>query len=266
VIIIACGASKIARGDRATGKSLGNEGIDLRDGGYVPVEGRVEMNFKFWEKKGKIEEIADATDQLRQQLTKIGEQVTGITAQVAGNGEQAVEVGVQVNKLARIQYKTGQEMLGKLDRLAAGMETVQCWQADHAVDVARLNAVEQQNRYLTEVLIRWLDDIDFACAGLRGQDQERWGQLLEQWGNQLLAALAEIGVHEINLLGRTFNPQWAESISTVARGASAGDREILVPYEVAEVIKRGFVHSDGRLLRKGQVITIREDCTSDQKQ
>jgi len=34
---------------------------------------------------------------------------------------------------------------------------------------------------------------------------------------------------------------------------------IPLPYEVAEVVKRGFIDNDGRLLRKAQVITYEED-------
>ncbi len=206
------------------------------------------MNLKFWMKRPKTDEFAGNTDQLREQLSQLG--------------EQSAEIGVQMNKLVRIQYKTGQEILAKIDRITAGMDAVQRWQTDQEVNVARLNEMERQIDFLTGILVRWLDDIDYVCAGLQGEDQGRWRQLLEQWGGQLLTALAEVGVREMDLLGRTFNPQWAESIGTVARDPSGVDGEItrlLVPYEVVSVIKRGFVYSDGRLLRKAQVISIQED-------
>ncbi|MFZ5651840.1 MAG: nucleotide exchange factor GrpE [Bacillota bacterium] len=220
----------------------------------------------FWGKKGKIEEIAGGLDHMGKQLTCIGEQVARIAGQLAGVGEQSAEIGSQVNKLARIQYKTGQEIMGKLDRLAAGMDLVQRWQSDHDAGASRLNVMEHQIEYLTGVIIGQLDDIDFVCAGLQGEGRENWRKLLRPWGDRLLAALAEVGVYEVDVIGRTFDPQLAESIGAVARDSSAGGGETSgprVPYEVVEVVKRGFVLSDGRLLRKAQVITVREDCTDE---
>jgi len=36
-------------------------------------------------------------------------------------------------------------------------------------------------------------------------------------------------------------------------------KQIDIPYEVASVVKRGFIDRDGVLLRKAQVITYKED-------
>lgn len=89
--------------------------------------------------------------------------------------------------------------------------------------------------------------------------------LLEQWAGQIVIALARAGIHETEHLGRSFDPEWAESIGTAApvpREAIAvsgdGQDRSYVPYEVVEVVRRGFVGNDGRLLRKARVITVRE--------
>ena len=53
-----------------------------------------------------------------------------------------------------------------------------------------------------------------------------------------------------------------KKIKQVAEGVGVIPREpgtdAVVPYEVAEVVKRGFVNSEGQVLRKAEVITYRE--------
>jgi len=66
-------------------------------------------------------------------------------------------------------------------------------------------------------------------------------------------------------VGTSFNPTLAESIGTVVRQpVRTGTTEeelvrVLLSYEIAEVVKRGFVYENGALLRKAQVITYQED-------
>lgn len=227
------------------------------------------MSLRFWgKKKEKEDRIAAGLDQLGERLFSIGEQLTRFTGQVAGIGEQAAGIGAQVNKLARIQYKTGQELQGKLDRVAAGMDSVQRWQFDHDVDADRLNVLEQQVEYLTMAIIGQLDDIDLVCDGLNGEGSETWRQLLRLWGDRLLAVLAGVGVYEADVVGRTFDPQLSEAIGAVARHIPAGGGESagpIVPYEVVEVVKRGFYRNDGRLLRRAQVITLLEERLDEPK-
>ncbi|MEW6696474.1 MAG: nucleotide exchange factor GrpE [Bacillota bacterium] len=215
------------------------------------------MNWKFWakEKKGKNESA----------LEQLCEQITRLSTQVSGCSEQVAEVGAQVQKVARLQYKTGQSLQGKLEELAAAVENLQNWQAAHDADAARSDRQEQQINHLTQSIIDWLDDIDLVCARLQGEGQELWRQLMEQWAGQLVTALQEMGIRELDLLGRSFDPKWADAIGTVHRGSVAaeirdgGNSRAGVQYEVAEIAKRGFVYNSGQLLRKAQVITYEEE-------
>ena len=228
------------------------------------------MNWKFWTKGEKADDQA-VIKQLYEQVNRIGECLIQVSAQVTGNSTQLNEIGGQVNKVARIQYKTGQDMQNKLERLSSGMDDLQHWQAAHDVNVARLNILEQQIENIAESLIHWLDDIDLVCSRLQGEEQEMWRQLLQQWARQILGLLTEAGIRELDVIGRSFDPRWAESISTAARNpamVSSSDCEEanpFVPYQVVEVIKRGFALSDGRLLRKAQVITLQEESSHEQQ-
>ncbi|MDA8212576.1 MAG: hypothetical protein M0021_11970, partial [Clostridia bacterium] len=138
------------------------------------------MNWKFWTKGEKADDQA-VIKQLYEQVNRIGECLIQVSAQVTGNSTQLNEIGGQVNKVARIQYKTGQDMQNKLERLSSGMDDLQHWQAAHDVNVARLNTLEQQIENIAESLIHWLDDIDLVCSRLQGEEQEMWRQLLQQW-------------------------------------------------------------------------------------
>ncbi|MEW6663167.1 MAG: nucleotide exchange factor GrpE [Bacillota bacterium] len=196
----------------------------------------------------------------------MNEGIAVLLEEISGNREQVAEIEAVLNKLARVQYKTGQDIQGKLDRLTATTEAMRQWQAAHEIDKDRLESLERQVAYLVETLIAWLDDIDLVLSRLQGERQT-WGALLEQWATQLVRALAATGIRELDLLGRSFQPQWAEAIGAVNRSglpaAEDGRTREYVPYEVLQVIKRGFATEDGRLLRKAQVITLKEEEAHD---
>ncbi|MHB1418558.1 MAG: nucleotide exchange factor GrpE [Bacillota bacterium] len=208
-------------------------------------------------------------EQAAEQSNLVNEGITVLREEINGNHEQLADIEVLLNKLARVQYKTSQDIQGKLDRLTADIEAVQQWQTAHEIDKDRLIRLERQVDYLAETLIAWLDDIDLVLSRLQGEGQT-WVALLEQWATQLVRALAENGIHELELLGRSFQPQWAEAIGTVTRSAlptaEDGRTREYVPYEVLKVIKRGFGTEDGRLIRKAQVITLKEEEADDHKQ
>ena len=207
------------------------------------------MNWNFWTRPKKPA-VDDLIKQLNEQLNQIGE---------------------QVNKLARLQYKTGQELQSKMERLNTGLEAVEQRQITYDRDLKNLNILKNQVEYLTEVLINRLDDIDLLYAQLKGEGQETWQKLLEQWAFQLLEALGQIGICELNLTGSSFNSRLAESIGTVNRNTvfteslETGDGTAAVPYQIVEVVKRGFIYNDGRLLRKAQVITLQEVVQSESR-
>ncbi|ABO51618.1 hypothetical protein Dred_3116 [Desulforamulus reducens MI-1] len=210
------------------------------------------MSWKFWAKEKK--ENNEAV------LEQVFEQINRLGAQVSGYNEQVVEIGAQVQKVARLQYKTGQNLQGKLEELATAVGNLQNRQAAYDAEAAQLNKRQQQINYLTEQLINWLDDIDLVCARL-SEGQELWKQLMEQWAGQLITALQQLGIRELDLLGSSFNPQWADAIGTIHRSSATVGTQSHgeVPYEVAEIVKRGFIYGNGQLLRKAQVITYREE-------
>ena len=218
------------------------------------------MRWKLWNsKKNKT------LTQVQEILTPISQHLTLLYQQVTGNTEQITEIGDQIRKLGRLQYKTGQDVQGKLEGLGTGLDVVQQWQLDNTIDKSRLDTLEQQIEHVTEIILVWLDDLDLLTASLRNREQELWQELLRKWTSQILQALQIHGIREIKMLGTSFNPKVAESIATMARKQVIADMpneestRIPLPYEITEVVKRGFIDNDGRLLRKAQVITYEED-------
>ncbi len=221
--------------------------------------GKSKLNWVFWRKRKKDRAIVE---QLAEQSAQISQGLAFLTEELGGNRQQISEIEAAVNKLSRLQYKTSQDIQGKLERLTADIGSVQQWQAAHETDRDRLAKLERQVGYAAENLISWLDDIDLVLNGLQG-DSKTWGALLNQWAARLVYTLAEIGIREVDLLGHSFQPQWAESIGTVNRSclpaAEGGGATVYEPYAVVQIVKRGLMTEDGRLLRKAQVITLKED-------
>ena len=196
------------------------------------------MGWKFWENKQK--ELL--LESLQSRMTELGD---------------------QLSKLTRLQYKTSQDVTGKVEQLNEKVNGLLSWQSSYDQAQAAINQLEQREQRTIEALLNWLDDLDYVTAQLQGKDQSAWEQLMLGWAERMIAALAAMGVHEINLLGRSFDPRYAESIQTISAAewssrASSDQARPHVAYEVVEVTKRGFLHANGRLLRKAQVITLRE--------
>lgn len=220
------------------------------------------MFWKLWMKEKSY--VQTSLEQLREQLSQVIDLLNHFSEEMKGNSEQVTGIAAQVSKVARLQYKTGQDLLGKLERLNAGVDDLQRRQDVYDVNEASYKTLELQINFLVEVFIHLLDDIDLVSSRLQGEGQEVWRHLLNQWARQILMALKETGIRELDILGHSFNPQLAEAIGAVDcdladDGASGGENvRPLVPYEVVEVVKRGFAFNDGRLLRKAQVITRKE--------
>lgn len=218
------------------------------------------MRWKLWtNKKNKtLVEVQELLMPINQNLTLLNQQVTGSL-------EQNAEMGEQLRKLGRLQYKSGQEVQGKFEGLNTRLDAMLQWQDMFTIDKSRLDTLEQQIGQVSEILLVWLDDLDLLATSLREQGQEGWLKLLGTWTHQVLQALQIHGIGEMQLVGTSFNPTLAESIGTVVRKpvktakAEEETARVSLPYEVAEVVKRGFVYRDGSLLRKAQVITYQED-------
>ena len=209
------------------------------------------MSWLFW-KRDRESEIDNAVSQLGSQLAEIKENIAKINERTANGLEQWEEFSGQLTKLTRIQYKGGQETHGKLEQLAQGIEKMQQWQNAEKESVHTLT---RQREYLLDVLVCQLDEIDAAYAGLENREDHAWQSLLQQWAQRIIAAMAEVGIYEVDVVGKTFEPQVAEGVGVVPRTpGTIGD----VPYEVVQVIKRGLMNGEGNLLRKAQVITYQE--------
>ncbi|MFB5760366.1 nucleotide exchange factor GrpE [Paenibacillus medicaginis] len=182
--------------------------------------------------------------------------VETLQSQYEAGNQETLE---QTSKLARLQYKNAQEMQARLERIEERLT---------AEKTSRQQA-ELMERNLQEIagqLIGWLDDMDAIRSRLQGAGDEGWQRLLGQWSAQLLQSLAIAGILEQQVLGTTFNPELSESIGTWPHpdrpaGTSGSERtpQVRVPYEVVEVVQRGFVTAHGKLLRKSKVITLEAD-------
>lgn len=167
--------------------------------------------------------------------------------------KHAAALGEQIGKLARIHYKSNQDVNHKLEQLQKLTTSIAAWQQSESADKQKLALTLQRT---AENTIAWLDDMDAVCSRLQGTEHEAWRHLLTTWSEQLLSTLALANIHELKLLGASFDPQWCEAIGTLPR--PDGSETATVPYQIVEVVKRGFIDGNGKLLRKAQVITLEE--------
>lgn len=228
------------------------------------------MGWNFWKRK-RDQVVEQTMAQVQEHLTQISDRFNRLEKHLSDSSVSMAEMNEQVRKLSRLQYKMGQDSLSKLEGLSAGLTAVQNWQDKYALESARLDGYEQQVAYLEEVLLSWLDDFDLLAVRLQTTGQEMWQTLVEKWTSQTLQALQVLGLQEIKVLGTSFNPQIAECIGTVSRPSTPAGQEnaapdqgsekenqTMQPYEVAEVVKRGFANEYGHLKRKAQVIVYEE--------
>lgn len=219
------------------------------------------MDWKFWFQRKKTA-VEEKIEELQMQMAEIDKKNDGvldclykILERTGGVDEKLWEQGEAISKLSRLQYKTTQELQRKLDLLdetVRGMEEKQRQQDE----VLRRHRIwEAQRKNVADFCIRWLDDMDALCDKIWENNQDGWYQLLRNWQEQLLLCLGTMGIQEIPVLGTSFDPHLCQALDRVV---AHGDKAY-VPYEVVDVIRRGFVLHDGTILRKAQVITIKEE-------
>ena len=139
--------------------------------------------------------------------------------------------------------------------MALGLLAVQQWQAQYGDLEERAAALSKKSQLTIEVLVAQLDDFDSVCAGFNSAGKESWLPLFQGWTHRIVAALAELGIYELEVAGKTFDPQIAVGVGVALRPQGM---EAAIPYEVAEVVKRGFANGEGKLLRKTEEITYQE--------
>lgn len=202
----------------------------------------------FWKESGKSSPELEAIQQLKEQNKLLAEQCQGLAE--------------QVTKLSRLQYKTSKDMQGKVDVLQDSISSLQTRQNnDNDEKDLHIIRTETNIEEVANSLIRWLDDLDLVCSNIIGEEQEEWKKILKQWSNQISEQLECLGIIELQVIGTSFDPTLAESIGTTSKNkADTKYKEIAVqtdiPYQIVEVLKRGFIRKNGALLRKAQVITL----------
>lgn len=209
----------------------------------------------FWKRNQESSPELEAIQQLKEQNSFFEEQYKILSE--------------QVTKLSRLQYKTSKDTQEKMDQLQESIKIfIEKQENDNEDKVQRLYRMEAKINEMVQSLIHWLDDLDVVCSRLTGEEQEAWSRILRQWSVDILAQLKGLGIHELQVLGTSFDPTLAEAMATIPKkeatmkynGISALE---LTPYQIVEVLQRGFKWENGSLLRKAQVITLEKDDSFD---
>ncbi|MBW8351337.1 nucleotide exchange factor GrpE [Bacillus sp. IITD106] len=171
--------------------------------------------------------------------------------------EQYRELAEQVTRLSRLQYKTSKDLQGKVNEI---YDSIQKQEQESSNKELRIIRAETKLEELAYFLIDWLDDLDLLYSNFTTNDQEEWKSIIKKWINQILVQLEGLGINELQVIGSTFDPTLAESLGTISKKeAEMKYKEIVsqdIPYQVVEVLKRGFIWKNGTLLRKAHVITL----------
>lgn len=113
----------------------------------------------------------------------------------------------------------------------------------------QLQRYELDAKNTRQTALAIIDALDDLSAIARQRNDEKWVSRVNRLTVRTLDTLAEIGLSEIPATDHPFDEQIHEIIDTVDRGA----RE---PYEVVEVLRRGF-RFQGLVLRRAQVVTTK---------
>lgn len=181
------------------------------------------MNWRFFKKQE--DPLAEELHHLKLQLTSMADKI--------------VDVDQQLQKLTRLQYKTGKSLEEELKSVT-----------DHFQNQTEKNASPSSERVIAS-LMQQLDDMDMIYAGLSIESQ--WRNPLTKWTTSTLNTLSDLGIDEYVYQGKIFDSRFTEAVKTVPL------QEGFQPHEIIEVYKRGFVDSSGNVIRKGQVITVKEE-------
>ena len=202
-------------------------------------------------KKNTYDECRHDMLRLVDQVALLEDAVAAGREEVATSRQQVAELEKQVSKLARLQYKVGQDTQAKFEEIAMVLSAAPQWEAEYQRQARENDLLQERQQHLVAIMMQQVDEIDAVCAGLPADADTEWRGLMEQWSQRLLSGLQGVGIHEIAIIGQSFDPLTAEGIGVVIR--TAADQG--VPYEVAAVTRRGFSDGDGNVLRKAQVIT-----------
>jgi molecular chaperone GrpE (heat shock protein) len=185
------------------------------------------MKWRFWNNRG-MESTAE--------LTHLKNQVDVIH-------NQMVEMDQQLQKLMRLQYKSGKGLEEKLDQLTLIVNDNQ-------------EKKPEVHSQAIERLIQQIDDMDMVYSNLTRASE--WAELIKKWTSSLIESLSELGVHQCVQPGDLFDPARADAVETIP--FEEGIIRSLKPFQIAEIYKRGFIDSSNKqIIRKAQVVTVKEN-------
>ncbi len=159
----------------------------------------------------------------------------------------------QLIKQTRLAYKANQETNSKLDTLFQEVNHFSAIHNEHIQLQQKMNEWEWR-------IISIIDQLDHSSSFFQEQQNQEWDGFFQRIITQLLQDLQTLGIEEISVLNRSFDPFVCEALGTLERI----EGEQYVPYQVQKVIRRGF-RKNGDLMRKAQVVTIKERGTEDDK-
>jgi molecular chaperone GrpE (heat shock protein) len=165
--------------------------------------------------------------------------------------ELGTELNTAVAKLQRFQFnaqRDTQEAMRQLGEQVSELGT-------------KMAELQPDSRYPVEHLrvrlLDMLDQLDIVLQGREAGMDESWRQLIEEWQRLLLNALDGVGLSEVEVLGRRFDPKTAEAIGVVDWESSwAAQFPHPEPYLVVRVVRRGFLDAAGGVYRKARVVTL----------
>jgi len=212
------------------------------------------MNWSFWRKDPQHQILAEIK-QLSSEIVIMKNDLIQVGTAAAAGLQQLEDFGGQLTKQTRIQYKSSQEIHTKLEYFSQSLVNLQSLQTECNTKESEVKSLIKQQDSLLNVLLQQLDELDTVFAGLNEDSMTEWRPLLTQWIQRIIASLAETGIYEMDLIGQSFDPQLAEGVGIISREPGVISN---IPYEIVEIIKRGFANSEGILLRKAHVITYKE--------
>lgn len=208
------------------------------------------------DERARHEEWSAALNDVRGDVVQLREKLDGIMEYLS----KLDHISEHVNKLGRLQYRTGQEQSAKLGDIDAGLTELLQHEIRQDELSRRLQLAEGRTDRLVAAILRWLDDLDELARKLEEDGPSSWAQLLAQWRDQALRELSGVEVLELPVVGRSFDARFCEGAQSVAVDPSEGR----APYEVLQVLRRGFVSGAGEIIRKALVVTARERSAKDE--
>ena len=208
------------------------------------------------DERARHEEWLAALNDVRGDVSQLREKLDGIMEYLS----KLDHISEHVNKLGRLQHRIGQEQSAKLGDIDVALTELLQHEISQDEQSRRLQLVEGHADRLVAAMLRWLDDLDELSRKLDEDGHSSWGPLFTQWRDQVLRELAAVEVRELSVIGRSFDPRFCEGAQSVVVEPSEGR----VPYEVLQVLRRGFVSDAGEIIRKALVVTARERSSDDE--